>query len=299
MTAANWRAIRKHAKATGTAALFIVKDGVVIEDWGKTKRKFMCHSIRKSFLSCLYGIQIEEQRIDVSQTLADLEIDDNDPSLTVDEKRATVLDLLKARSGVYHPALAETPEMIAARPVRGSHRAGDFWYYNNWDFNALGTIFEQETGATTFQEFVSRIAIPIGMEDFRIQDAAYVHGATSIHPAYAFRVTARDLARFGYLFAQQGRWGDRQIVPASWIRESTCFSSDASRQFLPGDGYGYMWWVRPKYFFAWGVGGHYVAIASEQNLVVVHRVNTDKPGKRVSGEDFALMMELIFASCGA
>ncbi len=287
------QAIREYAASIGTAALMIVKDGVAIEDWGETARKFNCHSMRKSLLSALYGIHVAEGHIDLSKTLADLGIDDNEPSLTEVEKQATVLDLLKARSGVYHPALAETPEMIAARPVRGSHAPGTLWYYNNWDFNALGTIFERQTGTTIFEEFARRIAIPLGMEDFKLEDTEYNRGRTSIHPAYPFRMTARDLARFGCLYARQGHWRDRQIVPADWVRQSTRSSSDASRQFLPGDGYGYMWWVRPKYFFAWGVGGHYVAIVPERDLVVV---NTDAPGKRVSGEEFAHLMELILGS---
>jgi CubicO group peptidase (beta-lactamase class C family) len=296
LPAAQRQAIRDYATAIGTAALMIVKDGVVIEDWGETARKFNCHSMRKSFLSALYGIQAAEGHIDLSKTLAELGIDDNEPSLTDEEKRATVLDLLKARSGVYHPALAETPEMIAARPVRGSHPPGSFWYYNNWDFNALGTIFERQTGTKIFEEFLKRISIPLGMEDFKLEDTEYNRGRISIHPAYPFRMTARDLARFGYLYARQGRWRDRQIVPADWVRQSTHSASDASRQFLPGDGYGYMWWVRPKYFFAWGVGGHYVAVSPERDLVVVHRVNTDQPGKRVSGEEFARLMDLIVGS---
>jgi len=54
--------------------------------------------------------------------------------------------LLEARSGVYHAALYETPAMAKQRPARGSHEPGTFWYYNNWDFNALGTIYEHATG---------------------------------------------------------------------------------------------------------------------------------------------------------
>jgi CubicO group peptidase (beta-lactamase class C family) len=82
--------------------------------------------------------------------MADLGIDDSPPSLTAEEKQATVRHLLQARSGVYHVALAESPAVAAARPPRGSHPPGTFWYYDNWDFDALGTISEQETGAGIF-----------------------------------------------------------------------------------------------------------------------------------------------------
>ena len=66
------------------------------------------------------------------------------PKLTLEEKEATVRDLLVARSGVYHIAQEEAPAMAAARPKRNSHPHGTFWYYNNWDFNALGTISKSE-----------------------------------------------------------------------------------------------------------------------------------------------------------
>jgi hypothetical protein len=46
-----------------------------------------------------------------------------------------------SRSGVYHEAAAEAQVMINTRPDRGSHTHGTFFYYNNWDFNVLGTIF--------------------------------------------------------------------------------------------------------------------------------------------------------------
>jgi CubicO group peptidase (beta-lactamase class C family) len=54
------------------------------------------------------------------------------------------------------------------RPKRHSLAPGTFWYYNNWDLNALGKIFEQETGTRIFEEFDQRIAGPLQMEDFDV-----------------------------------------------------------------------------------------------------------------------------------
>ena len=97
----------------------IVVDGVVLDEWGDTAKRFNVHSIRKSFLSALYGIHVKDGRIRLTDTLADLGIDDNE-RLSAMEKQATVVDLLKSRSGIYHPALYETPNMAMARPARGS-----------------------------------------------------------------------------------------------------------------------------------------------------------------------------------
>jgi CubicO group peptidase (beta-lactamase class C family) len=98
---------------------------------------------------------------------------------------------------------------------------GTFWFYNNWDFNVLGTIFEKKTGMKIGEAFYKRIALPIGMQDFRPEDVYYLGGTVSVHSAYHFEMTARDLARFGLLYLRQGRWNNLQIVPESWIEKST------------------------------------------------------------------------------
>jgi hypothetical protein len=204
-------------------------------------------------------------------------------------------DLLKARSGVYHPALYETPGMAAARPARGSYAPGVFWYYNNWDFNALGTIFEQATRTSIYEAFKAQIADPLEMEDFRIEDATYFRGAESVHAAYPFRMTARDMARFGLLYLRGGQWRGQSIVPREWVEESTRAYSDTGQS----GGYGYLWWVAPnggphitsayfkgRVFSAQGAGGHYIVIVPYLDLVVVHRVNTDIQGRQVTSSQF-------------
>lgn len=295
------RAARAYSEWIGSAAVIIVTRGQVLDQWGPPDRRFYSHSIRKSLLSALYGIQVKEGRIDLSKTLAELGIDDQEPSLTPAEKRATIADLLKSRSGIYRPALAETPSMAAMRPPRGSHRPGTFWYYNNWDFNALGTVFEQETGVRIFEEFHRRIAVPIGMEDFRPEDGEYFHGPASIHPAYPFRITARDLARFGLLYLRHGRWRDEEVLPKEWIEESVRSYSDAGES----GGYGYMWWVavRGRHFphvrlesgaySAQGFGGHYLVVLPKRDLVIVHRAWTDSPFRPVRHDHFGRLLRMI------
>jgi CubicO group peptidase (beta-lactamase class C family) len=292
---------KAYAATINTAAFMVLADGVVLDEWGETAKRFNVHSIRKSFLSALYGIQVREGRIQLSKTLADLGIDDRGP-LSATEKSATVADLLKARSGVFHAALYETPEMALARPARGSYPPGTFWYYNNWDFNALGTIYEQAAKASIFAEFKSRISDPLEMEDFRIEDGSYVRGPESIHAAYPFRMTARDMARFGLLYLRGGQWRGRSVVPREWVEESTRAFSDLGQS----GGYGYLWWVAPnggphftsayfngRVFSARGAGGHYIVVVPYLDLVVVHRVDTDVPGRQVTGSQFGHLIQLI------
>jgi CubicO group peptidase (beta-lactamase class C family) len=281
---------RSYSKKIGSAAVMIVDNGVVVDAWGDITRKFYCHSIRKSLLSALIGIHIEEGNIDLSKTMEELDIDDYEPSLTAIEKQATVFDLIRSRSGIYHPALGEGYFMIPMRPERHAHAHGTFWYYNNWDFNALGTIFEQETATKIFEEFNNRIANPLQMEDFKISDCRYKtsedyrQGPISKHRYYQFRMSTRDLARFGFLYLRNGRWRDQQIISSKWVQESTASHS----QIWPDGGYGYMWWtgakgglianviVREHSFLASGAGVNKVIVLPYRNLVIVHRVDTFK-----------------------
>jgi CubicO group peptidase (beta-lactamase class C family) len=197
-----------------SSAFLVVSGGAVVAAWGDVDRRFPCHSIRKSLLSALYGVFRVD--IDLERTLADLAIDDK-PPLTDLEKRARIVDLIASRSGVYHEAAAEPDNMSRNRPARGSHEPGSFWWYNNWDFNAAGTVFRNLTCRDIFQAFEDTIAEPIGMQDYRVSDGFYhTEADKSVHPAYMFRMSTRDLARFGLLYARGGRWQDRQIVPASW-----------------------------------------------------------------------------------
>ena len=301
-----------YSKRIGSAAVMIVDNGVVVDAWGVTTRNFQCHSMRKSLMSALIGMHVEEGKIDLSKTLEELAIDDYEPSLTSKEKQATVGDLIKARSGVYHVALGESSGMKAGRPKRHSHLHGTFWYYNNWDFNVLGTIFEQETGTKIFKEFNQRLAKPLQMEDFKIRRCRYKtwhdynEGKTSKHRYYLFRVSTRDLARIGLLFLREGRWRGQQIISADWVQESTaCHSKNG-----PSSGYGYMWWtgfknglfsnvhVKSHSYYAAGYRGHYVIVLPYRNLVIVHRVNTDLKQGRVSNRQIGRLLWHILDAAG-
>lgn len=268
-----------YARGIGSTAVVVVQHGAIVASWGETDANLLLNSARKSLLSALLGIAVQAGRVHLDDTLARLGIDDNSPSLTAEEKQATVRDLLEARSGVYHPANYETREMAIERPQRGSHSPGTFWYYNNWDFNTLGAIYERATGGSVFTAFAKQIAAPIGMQDFDPAKCRYEHGPASQYPAYLFYASARDLARFGLLYLRKGHWGNRQIIPSSWVQESTQPYSTTKRH----TGYGYLWWTMPPTgpprvvappgtFWAEGNGGQIVFVVPAYDVVVVHVV---------------------------
>lgn len=261
----------------GTAAVMVVHRGAVVAAWGPTTRPMAVRSIRKSLLSALVGIHVGSGELALDDTLAKLGIDD-DTALTAEERRARLADLLTSRSGVYLPAAKETDANRKRRPERGSHAPGSFFYYNNWDFNALGSILNRAIGGDLLRDFRTRIALPIGMEDFHLADQSYAHESVSAHPAYWFKLSARDLARFGLLYLAHGKWGDTQVVPAEWVAASTRSHVDQAKG---GADYGQLWWVMPRradrpagggYFYADGAG--FLWVVPERELVVVHLTET-------------------------
>lgn len=289
-----------YAATIDTAAVMVVHHGVVVKQWGGVDKPYPCHSMRKSFLSGLIGIYVDRGVIDMSKTMAGLGIDD-EPPLTDAEKTATVADLITARSGVYHLAAYSPDSMVDQMPARESHAPGTFWFYNNWDFNTLGTIFRQATGTDIYEEFERQFAQPLGMQDYRIDLQRYLLEAVSIHSAYTFRVSARDLARFGLLYARGGKWNSKQIVSEEWVRRSVRPHSQG-----PHGGYGYMWWttrddsdslfdirMEQGAFAASGSNGHRIFVLPKADIVIVHRVNTSLGDKAVSEADLKKLMELI------
>ena len=270
------------ADSIGSDAVMIIYKGAILDAWGDIHRKFMCHSMRKSFMSAMMGIYVDQGMISLDRTLAELHIDDTPYKLRSKEKTASIRDLLSSRSGIYLPAAYEFP---ARKPKRGQYNPGENWYYaNNWDYNSLLTIFEQETHEKFFEAFYQKLALPLQMNDFEVSDGYYHYEKhKSSHPAYPFRMSARDLARLGLLFLRNGKWKEQQVISTEWVQLSTSF---ISQTYGEGEGYGYLWWVDQKnfrypYFSAEGHGRHCILVVPAIDLVIVHRVNT-YAGKNLS-----------------
>ncbi len=196
--------------------------------------------------------------------------------------------------------------MKSARPSRGSHAPGTFWYYNNWDFNALGTIYTTQTGKKIGDAFHSQIARPIGMVDFDpAQDMRYQYEeSVSRHPAYKFRISARDLARFGLLFLHDGMWGDERILPPGWVTTSTSVHSLASQSGTKS-GYGLMWWVTAEgdhglpvgSYTASGSGGQRLTVIPSIDTIIVHLMNTNqRGGPRIGTSTYNKLVSTIIAA---
>ena len=117
------------------------------------------------------------------------------------------------------------------------------------------------------------------MEDWRVTDGYYHYERDkSRYPAYPFRLSARDAARFrSAVHPRRGSGAIRRILSKQWVRRSSALYSidDEIR------GYGFMWWIyrEPRFerhgmYAALGVGNQMIAALPESDLVIVNRADT-------------------------
>lgn len=303
--------VRTLLSSMSTTAMVAIVGGRKLMEYGDLTLVSYLASVRKSVLSMLYGIHVERGVIDLDETLAQLGIDDIG-GLTDAEKQATVRHLLSARSGVYHQA-SNPGDNLADAPPRGSQLPGEYFLYSNWDFNALGTIFEQETGRNIYDALDEHLARPLGMRDFDRSIHRRTGDTTrSVHLAYHMHLSTRDMARIGYLMLRNGEWNGAQIVPEAWVGESTRLVTRRSETNPAGLrdgvlGYGYLWWVfddgelpvayRGAYT-GLGAFGQQILVMPRLDLVVAHKTRPGE-GRRVSHDEFLEMIALLVrAHCG-
>ncbi len=141
------------------------------------------------------------------------------------------------------------------------------------------------------------MAKPLCMKDYDPKAGQYAYLRSfwgvrqSAFPAYHFKLSARDLARFGQLYLRNGVWRGRQIAPNAWVAESTRAISKTTEPLF--DGYGLMWWsvaAAPKpdelakagligglpegSCAAAGYGGQWLIVIPAWDTVIVHLTDT-------------------------
>ncbi len=300
---------RAYLTTIKTTGAVVAVGGKILFDYGNTSELSYLASARKSVLAMLYGNYVASGKARLKKTLAELGIDDIG-GLTAAEREATLADLLGARSGVYHAA-SNPGDNLADAPPRGSQRHGTYFLYSNWDFNALGTIFEQETGRDIYDALESDLARPIGMEDFD-RSAQQKSGDTtrSIHRAYHMWLSTRDMARLGHLMLRGGAWNGRQIIPVDWARRIST-PVTRSRKMNPESlrggrfGYGFLWWIFDGptaigpfegAYTAMGAVGQYITVLPKLDMVVSHKT---KPGNgSVSRDEYLAFLDRLISAKG-
>jgi CubicO group peptidase (beta-lactamase class C family) len=198
-------------------------------------------SMAKSMTDALVGIAISEGKIKgVDESAADFI-----PEWRGTRKEEiTVGNLLSMTSGLlWNEDYYEDSDVISmitsydqtayaiSRPR--FHDPGDDWYYSSGDTQLFSAIIKAATGMEAGQYAQEKLFGPIGMKGARWATDEAGHTLTFC----CVYTTARNFARFGYLFLRDGRWNDEQVVPEDWVEESIQPSQ------WENSGYGYYWWL--------------------------------------------------------
>jgi CubicO group peptidase (beta-lactamase class C family) len=224
--------------------LVVVRDGKLAGEWyfhgtGPTTAQDV-FSATKSFASTLVGI---------AQDDGDLRIGDSAsrwiPQWRGTPSRAvTVRDLLSMDSGRRWDVVTDYLRLLAA-PDRTAFaiglgqaaRPGTVWAYSNSAVQTLDRVLQRATGEGVAAFAGRRIFRPLGMAHTTMT----TDRAGNAQLFEGIRSTCRDMARFGVLMLDHGRWGGRQIVSAGWVRQATAVSSTRLNA-----AYGYLWWLNHR-----------------------------------------------------
>lgn len=284
--------------AKNTQGVVVVRHGVIVAEWYEAGRDetwwAASWSAAKSFAGALVGIAIGEgliENVDVSMARFI-------PSWAGTDKEAmTLRDVLTMSSGLqwtedYSTAptvlsdiarLASTESdhlaYVLSKPLE--HPPGTFWRYSSADTLLLAAVIEAATGLTA-AEYADQVLFgPLGMGP--IDWWSDVAGRTLTY--CCIDTPTREFAKFGLLYARGGRWVDRQVVPESFVDDST------NRTSKPFEFYGYQWWLRlqgtPPFpsdvFLAEGYDGQFIYVMPSLDLVVVRNGHYDKdPGPPIA-----------------
>lgn len=234
-------------------------------------------SVSKSIISALVGIAIDHGYIQS----VDTKLSEYFPELAEDDQKkdVTIRHLLTHTSGFewdddvcFDKGYRSNKNMInflLERPM--SNAPGLAFNYSTCSTHVLSAVIQLATGKDAYTFAHENLFLPVGMNSVHWafkQDVAL--GGTGV------QMTARDMAQFGQLFLNNGKWGDEQIISEEWVREST------SPQFpgiVDSPQRGYLWKIGSEldipYYYATGKGGQLIFIVPELNLVTV--VTGDNP----------------------
>ncbi len=327
-SSAKLEALRVWLKTQGTTAMMVVVQGRVIFNYGDVAHVSKVASVRKSVLDMLYGKYVMNNTIDVGKNVKELGLEDKKAPFYPMEAKASLIQLLAARSCIYlpeheHPGDLSDGDQGRYMPPRNSCFPGSQMVYNNWDFDMAGVVFEKATGKKIYEALRDDLAVPIGMQDYDVNRQEKEHAASISHEGYPLWLSTRDMARLGLLMLDAGKWGDKQLIPDDWVRYSTVLLTpfhDVHPIQLRNDGeparwgYGSMWWVwdEPAFpggaytgfmqgaYTAMGGGGQFITILPAKDMVVVHKVDIDlSPHTDVGDAAYIAMLTIIAdANCG-
>ena len=276
-----------------TQGVVVIRGGEIVAEWyadGVSADSWAASwSMAKSFTSATTGIAIEEGAISSVDASAAVYIPE---WVGTDRAAITIKDLLQMNSGLdwdedYRGAEAEIVNMVTRQPDQLAYAVsiplavepGTRWSYSSGDTMVLSGVVQTATGQPLDEYATEKLLEPIGLDHVEWWRDANGHTLGYC----CFDTTSRDFARLGLLYLHNGRWGDRQVVPEQWVRDSITPVANSNGE------YGYQWWtydianVPSDTFLAQGIDGQFIYVIPSLDLVVVRNgIYVKDPGPAIA-----------------
>jgi CubicO group peptidase (beta-lactamase class C family) len=230
-------------------------------------KRFDIWSCTKSFTGTAWGLLLEDSRQGMLPGGQRVELDspayafipEGRPLTDPRKERITIRHLLTMSSGIageasgvrgmptatwhgpYEHALGRAPNRFGKWVDKLVAEPGSHWEYSDPAVAHLALAFAHLTGREAGDYVKERVLDVIGIENLSwdVQGGSgflgpHTNSHTGVH------ISARELARLGYLMLHRGHWGERSVLPAWWVELATQTSQDANPS------YGYTWWVNTR-----------------------------------------------------
>jgi len=268
-------------------SLLVIKNGYLVAEGyfhgGSADQAARIQSATKSYTSALVGIALEQGCLSsVDQKMMEFFPELADRIKDPRKNEITLQQMLKMRAG--YPWEESSPELFELlyhgfRPsnlvdVPLVRDPGSDFDYSNLTSHLVGVIVARACGTDLKSFAQEHLFGPLKVElvDWITDWEGNYNGHADMY------FTARDMAKFGQLYLDEGQYRGEQLIPAEWVRESLEIYSQDAWGYRVGrnwrdNGYGYQWWsVRSgdhRYNLAWGHGGQQIAVMRDLDMVVV------------------------------
>ena len=266
-------------KVDAMHSFMLVRHGqVVAEGWWKPEaadKPHVLHSLSKSFTSTAVGLAVAEGKLSVDDPVLKFFPQDAPAEPSDKLKAMRVRDLLTMSTGHETEAKFTTNapwvRTFLAQPV--AFKPGTHFLYNTPGTHMLSAIVRQVTGETVLDYLKPRLFDPLGIAN--PEWGASPQGNT--FGGWGLKIRTEDIAKFGQLYLQKGKWNGKQLVPASWVEQATAKQvsngSDPTRDW--DQGYGFQFWrCRHGAYRGDGAFGQFCVVLPEQDAVIAITADT-------------------------
>ncbi|MEP7289062.1 MAG: serine hydrolase [Chloroflexota bacterium] len=257
---------------------------IIAEGWWAPYQREHAHmmfSVSKSFTSSAVGLAVSEGRFSIDDRVLSFFPEETPAEGSDFLATMSVRHLLTMTTGhaddtwPYQLERSDGNWINAFLKVPVRYAPGTHFLYNTGASYMLAAIVQRTTGMKLIDYLQPRLFEPLG-----IQDATWQESPQGIAVGgYGLSIKTEDLARFGQLYLQKGRWGEHQILPEAWVEAATSAQVANGNVADPSDstqGYGYQFW-RCRYgaYQASGVFGQGCIVMPAQDAVLAFTAGID------------------------